>query len=45
MQKLGKQNRHKPVVTNGIFKTNLLYADDGVVASTDPGWLQLAFDF
>ena len=26
------------------MKAALFYADDGVVASTDPGWLQSAFD-
>ena len=25
-------------------KVALFYADNGLVASTDPGWLQLAFD-
>ena len=25
-------------------KVELFYANDGMVASTDPGWLQLAFD-
>ena len=28
-----------------MVKVALFYADDGVVASTDPGWLQSAFDF
>ena len=27
------------------MKAEFLYADDGVVASTGPGWLQPAFDF
>ena len=26
------------------FKAALFYADDSLVDSTDPGWLQLAFD-
>ena len=26
-------------------KSAYFYADDGVIASIDPGWLQLAFDF
>ena len=25
-------------------KAALFYADDGMVASTDPGWLQMVFD-
>ena len=31
---------HQRLTVNAEF----FYADDGVVASTDPGWLQLAFD-
>ena len=27
------------------MKAALFYANNGVVASTDPGWLQLEFDF
>ena len=29
---------------NGRHKSDLFYADDGMVASSDPRWLQWAFD-
>ena len=28
-----------------MVKSEFFYAKDGVVSSTDPGWLQLEFDF